>query len=129
MKECLRQAPLLGHCSDADLDRLIAESEMMALQSGDLLFSDEDRAKEVWVLLEGELIITKRSEGQDVIIDHLFPGSFLGEISLLTQTAAQHRARAKGACRLLRIPEPVFQRLLGTCPAIAQTVLQTMAFR
>jgi len=129
MKECLRQAKLLGHCSDADLDRVIEASEVLSLQSGDLLFSDEDQAKEVWVLLEGQLIITKRAEGQDVIIDHLFPGSFLGEISLLTQTPAQHRARAKGACRLLRIPEPVFQRLLGTCPTMAQTVLQTMAER
>lgn len=129
MKEQLRQAKLLGHCSEAELDRVIEESEMMTLPAGDLLFSDEDQSKEVWVLLEGELSITKWADGQDIILDHLGPGSFLGEISLLTRTPAEHRARAKTACRLLRIPEPVFQRLLGTCPTIAQTVLQTMSER
>ena len=38
------------------------------------------------------------------------PRRYLGEISLLTQSPAGHRARAKAAVRLLQIPAPVFLR-------------------
>ena len=43
------------------------------------------------------------------------PGGYLGEISLLTRSAAGHRARAKGAVRLLRIPGAAFSELLRSC--------------
>ena len=125
----LKQSDLLRLCTDVELDAVVARSSEVTLAPGDLLFSDEDQAQEVWVLLDGELIITKVADGDEVIIDHLFPGAFLGEISLLTATPAEHRARAKGATRLLRIPGEVFQELLRSCTTVAETVLRTMAER
>ena len=125
----LKESDLLRYCTDVALGDILARSSEVMLAAGELLFSDDDQAQEVWVLLEGELIITKVTDGDEVIIDHLYPGSFLGEISLLTATAAQHRARAKGPARLLRIPGDVFHDLLRSCTAVTEVVLRTMAER
>jgi len=125
----LRQTDLLARCGESDLEEVLARSSEVTLDSGNLLFSEDDRAAEVWVLLEGELVITKISDGAEVIIDELAPGAFLGEISLLTGTPAGQRARARGPGRVLRIPADVFHSLLRSCTAVTETVLRTMAER
>ncbi len=125
----LKDTDLLRTCSDAELDELLASSAEVRLAAGDLLFSDRDRAEAVWVLLQGDLIITKGADGDEVIIDHLHPGAFLGEISLLTGAPAEHRARAHGDARLLRIPAETFLRLIRGCEMVMETVLRTMAER
>jgi signal transduction histidine kinase len=125
----LRQTELLGQCSDGELTHVLDSSEEMTLTSGELLFSEEDRADAVWIVLDGELVVTKLVDNDEVVLDELHAGAYLGEISLLTGTRAQHRARGKGTVRLLRIPGDVFRDLVRSCDAIMETVLRTLAER
>src|SRR5215469_4718237 len=125
----LGHSALLENCTDVELADLRARSSEIVLAPGELLFDEDDVADAVWVLAEGELAITKMMQGDETIVDHLSPGAFLGEISLLTQSPAGHRARAKDTARLLRIPAAVFSDLLKSCPAVSVTVLRTMAER
>ena len=125
----LRQSDLLRACAEGDVDSVVARSREVTVPAGELLFSDDDRADAVWVVLEGELVITKLAGSDEVIIDQLGPGAYLGEISLLTNAPAEHRARARKGVRALRIPGDVFTDLLRSCDAVMQTVLRTMAER
>ena len=125
----LRESDLLRTCTEQELDELMAGSSEIRLGSGELLFSEQDKAGAVWVLLAGELVITKVVGGDELIVDTLRPGSFLGEISLLTATPAEHRARARGETRLLRIPAATFLELMRGCVTVMETVLRTMAER
>ena len=125
----LARAALLGECTDDELDELAAGADELALAPGELLFGDDDQAREVWVLLDGELVISKQANGHEVTIDRLAPGAYLGEISLLTGEAAGHRARAVGPARLARIGEDTFYALLHACDAVSHRVLRTMAER
>ena len=129
MARALAASELLHECSEGELVALRAESSEVVLAPGELLFSEQDIASAVWVVAEGELVITKTVDGDEIIVDHLAPGGYLGEISLLTQSAAGHRARAKGAVRLLQIPGAAFSELLRSCSAVSVTVLRTMAER
>jgi signal transduction histidine kinase len=125
----LHDSTLLAGCGDVELGNLRARSTEMVLAAGELLFGEGDVADSVWVVTAGELVITKMSDGDEVIIDHLSRGGYLGEISLLTQSPAGHRARAKDSVRLVRIPADVFTELLRSCPTVSVTVLRTMAER
>jgi signal transduction histidine kinase len=125
----LKGTDLLRSCSDTELDRLLAASSEVRLAAGEALFSDHDRADAVWVLLEGELIITKTIGGDEVVADRLRPGAFLGEISLLTGAAAGHRAHAHEGARLIRVPGDAFLALMRSCPTVMETVLRTLAAR
>ncbi|HEX2450124.1 MAG TPA: ATP-binding protein [Gemmatimonadales bacterium] len=128
-RAALKETDLLRTCSDAELDELLAASSEVRLAPGEPLFTEVDRADAVWVLLEGELVITKTLGGDEVVADQLHPGVFLGEISLLTGAPAGHRAHASGDARLLRIPGDTFLALIRRCPAVMETVLRTMAAR
>ena len=128
-REALARSELLHDCTADELDTLLGQAEELLLADGELLFSDDDRAHEVWVLLDGTLVISKQVDGQEMVVDQLEPGAYLGEISLLTGTAAAHRARAHGASRLARIPEAAFYEVLRSCTSVSQTVLRTMAER
>ena len=125
----VRQSALLAGCTQVEIDDVLRRSSEVTLEPGDLLFSDADQAREVWVILDGELVISKMVADDEVIVDNLGPGDYLGEISLLTASPANHRARAKTPARLLRIPADVFQGLLRSCMAVTETVLRTMAER
>ncbi len=125
----LRKTELLRTCSDAELEELLDASSEVRLGPGEPLFSDADRTDAVWVLLEGELVITKTLGGGDVIADQLRPGAFLGEMALLTGAAAGHRAHAHETARLLRIPGDIFLALMRRCPPVMETVLRTLAAR
>ena len=127
--ETLRSSALFAPCSPEELDDVVRRSREVALAPGELLFDEEQRAEGVWVLLDGEVVVTKIADGDELVIDHLGPGGYLGEISLLTATRAQHRARAKGAARLLEIPGAAFRELIRSCDGVMEAVLRTMAER
>jgi signal transduction histidine kinase len=125
----LRGTELLRTCSDAELDELLAGSGEIRLAPGDLVFSEADTADAVWLLLEGELVVSKKLGGEQVVAERLAPGAVLGEISLLTGSPAGHRAHANEDARLLRMPGDAFIALIRRCPAVMETVLRTMAAR
>ncbi len=125
----LKGTELLRTCSDGELDELLAGSSEVRLSRGELLFTEADRADAVWLLLEGELVITKTLAGEEVVADQLGPGAFLGEISLLTGAPAGHRAHAHGDARLLRMQGEAFLQLIRGCPTVMETVLRTLAGR
>ena len=120
---------LFRDCSDVDLTDLRARSSERVLAPGEMLFGEDDVSTAVWVVLDGELVITKMIDGDEIIVDQLTTGGYLGEISLLTQSPAWHWARAKGTVRLLEIPGATFSDLLRSCPGVSVTVLRTMGER
>ena len=125
----LKGTELLRTCSDEELDELLASSSEVRLAADQLLFSEADRLDAVWLLLEGDLALSKTLGGEQVVADQLRPGAFLGEISLLTGAAAGHRAQARSGARLLRIPADTFLALIRRCPAVMEIVLRTLAGR
>ena len=51
----------------------------VALAPRELLFTEADRADAVWVVLEGDVVVSKVADGDEVILDHLHPGGWLGD--------------------------------------------------
>src|SRR5437588_13035996 len=79
--EAIRHTELFAGCDEAALAGVMHSSSEVTLANGDLLFSETDRTKGVWVVLDGELVISKMVDGDEVVIDQLRPGGYLGEIS------------------------------------------------
>jgi signal transduction histidine kinase len=127
--ELVRRSALLAECSPTEIDGVVRRSAEVMLSPGELLFGEDDRAEAVWVVLEGELAVSTMVDGEEVVVDRLQPGAYLGEISLLTGGRAHHRARGVGTVRLLRIPGDAFRDLLHSCDHVFASVLRTLAGR
>lgn len=96
---------------------------------GDLLFAEGSPATHFYVLLEGEVLITKRIGGQETVLATHHAGAFTGEIPLLTGTPYIAAAHVMHASRLLSIEAANFQQMLVVCSQIASTLLPTLVQR
>ncbi len=128
--DILRQSELFAHVSDNEITAILALGEEVYLQQGDVLFSEGTPATNFYILLEGDLQITRRMNGQEVVIaDHATPGSFTGEVPLLTGTPYVATARALQQTRVRRFSAETFQHMLVSCSPVTKAVLPTLASR
>ena len=115
---------------DADQIGILAEFGVeVALATGDAVFVEGEPVESFFVVIEGELLVTKRTaEGQSTMAVHK-PGEFTGEISLLTGGLSPVSGHATQPSRVLRIERTVFNRLLTDCSPVAHIMLPAMASR
>ena len=126
----LRQSDLFANVSDDEITSILAQGEEVQLQQGDVLFAEGTPATNFYILLEGDLQITHQMNGQDVVIaDHADPGSFTGEVPLLTGTPYVATARALQLTRVIRFSAETFQHMLVSCSPVTKAVLPTLASR
>jgi CRP-like cAMP-binding protein len=101
----LREIGLFGALSDEVLHRLTSTLKTRRITPGDTVFREDDAyAREMYVLLEGEMEVTKRSRrGRDLRVAFLGPNDCFGEMSMIDLQARSATVRAVSPSRLLII--------------------------
>jgi signal transduction histidine kinase len=122
--DLLRRVPLFANLQEED-KVCIEETEERQLAPGEMLFREGEQAKQFFVLLEGEISVSKK----DDVVARNRPGAFFGEIPLLLGTPYMLSARAECDCRLIVFPEEAFWKLLRLCPAISAEIFRAMVTR
>jgi signal transduction histidine kinase len=126
----IRQGPLFANLPEDQVQCVLEMGSEVTLQSGEVLFSEGDAAQYFYILLEGNLQITKRSNGQEFPLAlHTVPGTFTGEIPLLTSTPHIATARAVTATKVLRYNAVTFRQLLRMCQGMLDIILSVFASR
>ncbi|CAN5182490.1 hypothetical protein BH24ACT17_BH24ACT17_15130 [soil metagenome] len=80
MLDELRQIPLFTDLSEEDLERLYRMAETVSIPAGQLVLREGDPGDSLYVVLEGELEVTKRQGSHDVLLALYEPGQFFGEM-------------------------------------------------
>jgi signal transduction histidine kinase len=127
--EELRRVALFDGLTDEEL-RSVAESGSERLvRAGEVNGREGEPVEHLYVILSGELRITKQADGGEVVINVYTPGTFFAEVPLLAGTPFLATGRALTDCRLFLIPDAVFRRMLTAYPAFGGKILETMAER
>jgi signal transduction histidine kinase len=108
---------------------LSKQGRELQLNAGDVLFTEGDPAYHFYVVLEGQVRITKRTGPEEQVLVVHGPGEFTGEISMLTGTPAIATGRSVGSSRVLEIAPDKFQQILAECSQGASVILAAMAGR
>ena len=111
------------------LQQLIEAGTEVELEDGDVLFREGDRDYHFFVVLDGEIRITKQVGEDETVLAVHDPGEFTGEISVLTGDPAIATGCSVGKSRVLQIEPDNFRRLIAECPNVARVVLTAMARR
>ncbi|MGD0815374.1 MAG: ATP-binding protein [Verrucomicrobiota bacterium] len=122
----VRAAALFANLTDAQLD-CIAPGEVIEVPPGTILVSDGDRYPFFLVVLEGELRITRYYDNQEILMAVVKPGLYTGELTLLLDIPWPSTVRVGKPARLFRLGQDDFYRMLGHCPLLARTLLQSAA--
>ena len=99
------------------------------LVAGEILVEEGAPATHFFVLLEGEVSVTKMYGDQRVVVARYRPGAFFGEVPLLLDVPYILTARAEQDSRLIVFPAEGFWGLLRLCPTIASEIFRAMAVR
>jgi signal transduction histidine kinase len=127
--EKLVLSPLLAGLSRQELDWLKEQSETIDLPQGEMLIHEGDEGDSAFVILDGELEVSKRSGPREVVLSVRRSGDVIGEMALLTKAPRMATVRATQDSRLLRIPADAFDNLLLSHPSATLSILQTVTSR
>src|ERR1700722_15552501 len=108
----LREVGLFGALSDEVLEHLASTLRPVRFGIGDTIFREGDAAHEMYVVLDGEVEVVKRSrKGRDHRVAILGPTDCFGEMSIVEVQPRSATVRAVAPSRLLRIAREDFGRL------------------
>jgi signal transduction histidine kinase len=127
--ERLRDTPLFGGLDETQLHRLVEMGEIIDLAPGDFLIREGEQADALYVVLAGEMDVTKRAGRSEIPVARVGPGSLQGEIAALEGGRRLASVAAIGAAEVLRIPVSAVRELLGAGPDVALAVIRTAVTR
>jgi signal transduction histidine kinase len=125
----VRRVPLFADLSEEDLEQLYEMAKTISIHPGELVFEEGSPGDALYVVLDGELEVSKRQGGQDVVLAVRRAGEFIGEMSLLEQAPRSASVRALRESRLLMINRAAFETLLSCSPSAHLTMLRTVTSR
>jgi CRP-like cAMP-binding protein len=96
---------------------------------GTVLFRDGEPGKEMYVVQQGKVHVSKRVGDVEKILATLGPGEFLGEMSILNNKPRSATATCATACKLLVIDAKTFEAMIRGNAEIAIRMIKKLADR
>ncbi|HZX00064.1 MAG TPA: ATP-binding protein [Trueperaceae bacterium] len=125
----LRRVPLLQALDDQNLLDLLGRTEEVLAEPGTVLFHEGDEGDDLYVVLEGELLISRRVREIDDVIAVRGQGDVVGEMAVVTRRPRSASVTAGKPTRLLRLGRTAFEDLLSRSPSAATAIVSCMAGR
>lgn len=124
----LRKLPLFAELSPEE-SSCLEQGEEILVPAGEIIAREGDAATFFYLILEGEIRVSKTYGNQEVVMAVHTTGKFFGEVSLLLDMPYFVDGQARTPCRLLRYSKEQFWSLMRMCPSVAKEILRTMATR
>jgi signal transduction histidine kinase len=125
----LRRLPLFAGLSDEDLERLHDMAQVFFVPAGHTLIEEGTPGDALYIILNGEIEITKREGEREVVLATRGAGEFLGEMSLFQQGSRTASVRTLRKSHVLVISRTAFETFLAGSPSAALMVLRAMVGR
>jgi signal transduction histidine kinase len=131
LKEELRSTFLFESLTDEQLDWLVERGTVEVHDAGTLVYNQGDLADSFYVLLEGEVELLKRLDGNDVVLTTSdLPGSYAGAMRAFIQASQDESyvssLRTVTRCRLFKLRAEDFSYALRTWFPMAVHLLDGM---
>lgn len=120
-----RSGECVGGDPVAKLEMFRTELNLTQVRPGEVIFNEGDSADDMFVVVEGEVEITKNGQ----VIDTAEPGDAVGELALINERPRSATVTAATEGRLARISKARFETLVAENPFFALDVMEQMADR
>ena len=123
----LKAMDLCRTLSDAELDAIAAIVATRNIAAGKELFREGDPGDGLFLVISGDIDVSKRTPGGEHSLARLGPGGVLGEMSLVTADARSATGRANVDTRVLHMPAAGFRALLAADSVAAHKIVTAIA--
>jgi signal transduction histidine kinase len=124
----LRRSDLFAHLPEEDVAELAAASRGVDVPAGEVLMAEGSPPDAFYVVLDGELEVSRQTEGGEVLLNACGPGDLLGELGVAHGRPRSATVRARTDVRVQRIDAEVLDRLLAH-PRAAKALLMATSGR
>lgn len=127
--DALRATRLFGGLPEDQLGRLIEMCERVELNQGERLIDEGTDGEAFFVIVDGELEVTKRSGEGDLPLARVGPGGIVGEMAVVEGRPRNASVTAVTAAQVLRVPSRALLTVLerpDSALAILRTVMQRL---
>jgi CRP/FNR family cyclic AMP-dependent transcriptional regulator len=121
----LAEVPLFSACSRKDLQRIAKASDEVEVKSGRVLVDQGKTGHEFFLILDGTATVRRN----DRKVAELGPGSYFGELALLSREPRDASVVASSDMKLLILGQREFTGLIDSVPGLASKILAIMAKR
>ena len=122
----LTSIPLFEGLTAAQLNKVAALCGTRDYDGGQTIFKEGDLGDEFFVLLDGRVRISKKIEGVgEEALSILEPGSYFGEMALVSDSPRSAEAIAHSSCLLAVLTRDQLDALMFTDKDLASTLLWT----
>lgn len=118
----LSQVPLFAHLASDHLRLLAFSAIRLELPAGRLLFRAETKALSGFVIMVGEIELSRHRGEETEILGRCGPGVLLGEVALLVETRRSATATAVTDCEVIEIDRTLMRRMLTEYPEVASQI-------
>jgi signal transduction histidine kinase/RimJ/RimL family protein N-acetyltransferase len=125
----LGRVSLFAGLAPGELARIRAVATEAAVAAGTAVMTEGEPGDALYVVLEGDLAVTKRAGATEVQLTIVGPGSVQGEIAVLEGGVRRATVRAVTPARLLRIGRDDLFDVMAREPAIIRSLASTVAGR
>jgi len=123
--DALGLCPFFAGLSRGGLEELAKRTEDLEVEAGKALAREGETGSEFFVIVEGEVSVTK--DGQE--IRTLGPGDFFGEIALIEDRPRTATVTAKTPLRFFVLTRQNFRSLLQQQPELEEKVMRALEER
>ncbi|MCG8349446.1 MAG: cyclic nucleotide-binding domain-containing protein, partial [Chloroflexales bacterium] len=124
MMDELYNLQIFAELPEAELRWIVDNSRDVYLEKGECFFRENGPAEQFYIVLEGELQISRQIDGVEKVLGTTPPGIIGGEISLLNARPSHISACAIVPSRLLVLDQQRFREMFAYTPIMGARVLQ-----
>lgn len=103
IRTLLLRLNLFRGLDEAELAILLSQAELIDFAQGQYPIREGEQGRHLYVLLSGQVRISKRAFGIQKVLQDMGPGECFGEMSLIEYRSRSASVKALTACRLLRL--------------------------
>lgn len=126
----IEQVELFSNLDKKDLEILNSSAKSSLFHSGDILIRQEDEGSSMFILCEGLLKVSIKTDGsEDLTVGLIIPGEFFGEMSLFTGEKRSATVIADTDSVVLEITKEALKRILDKKPELIEGFGEIIAER
>ncbi len=124
----LRGLPYFADLDSDVLEAVAAKSKSVSFQPGDTVIQEGSSSSEMYVVVDGEVRVVKRSGERALELARLQSGDVVGELALLDQAPRMASVEVERKSTLVEIPADAFEILLQQ-PSVVRRMFRTVTSR
>src|SRR5215203_5490461 len=127
--QLLSQVEILEPLSEEELKGLLQRSLDTHLEAGEIFFSPEDTSEKLFILEKGRVRLFRTSDGRELTLAEIEPGTIFGEMALTAQRLRGSYAQAMEPSILISMSRADLEHLMLKNPQVGIRITHLLSER